>query len=135
MDFVLLTSRPPSPKIRASAIDSIRSFWGVPVPWALAYPTAPGSTRALARAARIARIMPSPSGWGAVTWYASVVEPCPASSAHGRAQRARARAASGHDGLARTAQPERRAQHLGVGNGQHRAEGRGPRRGVILLRL
>ena len=38
--------------------------------------------------------MPSPSGWGAVTWKASVVMPCPASSAYTRAPRACARSAA-----------------------------------------
>src|SRR5216684_646617 len=43
----------------------------------------------MASAARIARVIPSPSGWGAVTWKASVVMPWPASAAYTRAARPR----------------------------------------------
>ncbi len=92
IDLLEDTSRPPSPNTRASARASMRSFCGVPVPWALAYCTSRGAAPARARAADIARTIPSPSGSGAVTWKASVVMPWPASVAYTRAPRARARA-------------------------------------------
>ena len=92
IDFAEETSSPPSPKTRASARASMRSFCGVPVPCALAYCTSAGAAPAALSAAVIARTMPSPSGSGAVTWNASVVMPCPASVAYTRARRALARA-------------------------------------------
>ena len=67
MDFVELTRSPPSPKTSRSARASIRSFCGVAVPCAFAYPTDAAVIPAWASAARIARIIPSPSGWGEVT--------------------------------------------------------------------
>ena len=64
-----------SPKTRLMAAVSSRSFGCVDVPWALMYSMSVGRRPAWSRAIFIARAFPSPSGDGAVMWYASAVAP------------------------------------------------------------
>ena len=64
-----------SPKTALIAFVSLRSLAGVDVPCALMYSMSPGASLASFIARRIARCAPSPSGAGAVRWYASPVAP------------------------------------------------------------
>ena len=68
IDLVELTGGISSPNTWRMAAVSHRSFMGVLVPWALMYPIRPGSRAASARASRMQRTAPSPSGAGAVMW-------------------------------------------------------------------
>ena len=84
IDFVDETTSPflaCSPNTRLMAWHSATSPCGVEVPWVFTYPTLSGATPASFRAMRIARWPPSPSGAGAVMWFASALAPYPASSA------------------------------------------------------
>lgn len=57
-----------SPHSASSALDSVASFAGVPVPWAFRCPRSSGVKPPSSSAWRIARATPSPLGSGAVIW-------------------------------------------------------------------
>ncbi|MBS1115779.1 MAG: hypothetical protein H6Q87_163 [candidate division NC10 bacterium] len=77
MDLVELTgiSRALGPSAASSEAVSDASLNGVPVPWALTYPTLSGGTPASWSARRTASAALVPAGSGRVMWNASLVSP------------------------------------------------------------
>jgi hypothetical protein len=76
------TSAARAPKVAFTASLSVRSFTSVPVPWGTRQPSWSTVAPASASAASIARTICLPPGSGAVEWYASQLQPAPATRAY-----------------------------------------------------